>query len=62
MNERERSHCLSGLVGALRVSFALQSKAAIVPPGVIEKATHSVDILSNIYFKNYLKNDYKKNV
>ena len=36
-NERERSHCVSGQVGALRVSFALQSKAAIVSPGVIEK-------------------------
>ena len=50
-NECERSHC--------RVSFALQSKAAIVPPGVIEKPTHPVDILSNIYFKNNLRNDYK---
>ena len=61
-NERERSHCVSGSVGALRVNFALQSKAAIVPPSVIEKPTHSVDILSNIYFKNNLRNDYKKHL
>jgi hypothetical protein len=38
------------------------SKPAIVPPAVMEKTTHSVDILSNIYFKNYLRNDYKKHV
>ena len=42
------------------MSFALQSKAAIVSPGVIEKPTHPVDILSNKYFKNNLRIDYKK--
>jgi hypothetical protein len=42
------------------VSFAQLSKAAIVSPAVIEKATHSVDILSNIYLKNNLRIDYKK--
>ena len=36
------------------------SEAAIVPPAVMEEATHSFDILSNIYFKNCLRNDYKK--
>ena len=42
------------------MSFALQSKVAIVSPAVIEKPTHPVDILSNIYFKNNLRIDYKK--
>ena len=42
------------------MSFAQLSKVAIVSPAVIEKATHSVDILSNIYFKNNLRIDYKK--
>ena len=42
------------------MSFALQSKAAIVSPGIIEKPTHPFDILSNIYFKNNLRIDYKK--
>ena len=42
------------------MSFALQTKVAIVSPGVIEKPTHPVEILSNIYFKNNLKIDYKK--
>jgi hypothetical protein len=41
------------------VSFAQLSKAAIVSPAVIEKATHSVDILSNVYFKDNLRIDYK---
>ena len=42
------------------MSFVLQNKAAIVSPSVIEKSTHPVDILSNIYFKNNLRIDYKK--
>jgi hypothetical protein len=42
------------------VSFAQLSKAAIVSPAVIEKATHSFDILSYIYFKNNLRINYKK--
>ena len=42
------------------MSFALQSKAAIASPGVIEKPTHPVDILSNTYFKHNLRLDYKK--
>ena len=42
------------------MDFALPSKVAIVPSVVIEKPTHPVDILSNIYFKNNLRIDYKK--
>jgi hypothetical protein len=47
-------------VGALRLSFALQSKAAIVSPGVTEQSTHPISILLNTYFKNNLRIDYKK--
>ena len=59
-NERERPHCVSGEVGALRMSCALKRKAAIVTPCHSEKPTVPADILSNRYLKNTLRIDYKK--
>ena len=46
--------------GGISVSFEQQSKVATVSPCPIEKPTLPVDILSNIYFKNNLRIDYKK--
>jgi hypothetical protein len=59
-NECERPHCVSGELGALRLSCVQKRKAAIVTPGPSGKPTVPVDILSNRYLKDILRIDYEK--